>query len=161
MWTEESRKMWGCAWNRHWRDPQASPNSNWRKHSLQSLPWTIRPWIHANRSQDYWFHRPCIILMKQSLKLRTYLMFNIWTHTFNRTPKYSFNKLNKNFSSTCSENSRIYLNLVTSPKKLKKQAQMAFIPQSNYVSMFDAIFTITSYISIVHCHLCPAHYIFC
>jgi len=71
MWTEESRKMWGCAQNWHWRDPQASPNSNWRKHSLQSLPWTIRPWIHANRSQDYWFHRPCIISMKQSLKLRT------------------------------------------------------------------------------------------
>ena len=95
MWTEESRKMWGCAWNRHWRDPQASPNSNWRKHSLQSLPWTIRPWIHANRSQDYWFHRPCIISIKQSF-CTTYLMFNIWTHTFNRTPKYSFNKLNKN-----------------------------------------------------------------
>ena len=131
MWTEESRKMWGCAQN----CPQASPNSNWRKNCLQSLPWTIRPWIHTNRSQEYWFHRPWIISIKQSLKLHKYLMFNIWTHVFNRIPKFSFNKLNKNFNSTCSENSTTYLNLVASPKKLKNEAQMGFIPQSRFQTM--------------------------
>ena len=47
-------------------------------------------------------------------------MFNIWTHILNRTPKFSSNGLNKTFNLTCSENSRTYLNLVTSPKKLKK-----------------------------------------
>ena len=62
----------------------------------------------------------------------TYLMFNIWTHIFNRTPKFSFNELNKNFNSTCSENSTTYLNLVASPKKLKNEAQMGFIPQSRF-----------------------------
>ena len=57
MWTEESREMWRCAQNYSRRDPQASSNSNWRKSCLQGLPWTIRPWIHTKRSQDYWFHR--------------------------------------------------------------------------------------------------------
>ena len=126
--------MWGCAQNCQGSGPQASPNSNWRKHCLQSLPWTIRPWIHANRSQDYWFHRPLIISIKQSF-CTTYLMFNIWTHIFNRTPRFLYNDLNKNFNSTCSENSTTYLNLVASPKKLKKQAQMGFIPQSSFKTM--------------------------
>ena len=90
MWTEESRKMWGCAQN----CPQASPNSNWRKNCLQSLPWTIRPWIHTNRSQDYWFHRLLIIAIKQSL-CDTYLIFNIWTHIFKRTSNFHLKRLIK------------------------------------------------------------------
>ena len=127
--------MWGCAQNWEGRGPQASPNSNWRKHCLQSLPWTIRPWIHANRSQDYWFHRPLKISIKQNF-CTTYLMFNIWTHIFNRTPRFLYNDLNKNFNSTCSENSTTYLNLVAPPKKLKKQAQIGFIPQSGFQTMY-------------------------
>ena len=152
--------MWGCAQNWEGSDPQASPNSNWRKHCLQSLPWTIRPWIHANRSQDYWFHRPLIISIKQSF-CTTYLMFNIWTHIFNRTPRFLYNDLNKNFNSTSLKTLQLIWTSSLLPKNWKNKLKWVLSLKVDFkLCMFDAIFTITSYISKVHCHLCPAHYIF-
>ena len=137
MWTEESTKMWGSAQNCQGRNSQASPNSNWRKNCLQGLPWKIRPWIHTNRSQDYWFHRLLIIAIKQSL-CDTYLMFNIWTHIFKTTPNFHLKHLIKTSIEHALKTLLLtYLNPVTSSKKVAKQAQMGFQPQSRFQTMYN------------------------